>query len=158
MKNLFLICLMFILSSFAFMNDSTKIYSTINTSVSQNIIDTISIHVTEVDYSRNIDGKSYLNEKRSTDTKYTIDLKSKIVVVTHSDGSVVMFDSVTVSEKNNIYKISYYDTDIYQNVSKIYSTIRIDQNNDQVTYTEINLDYETEFNLYVFSKYDIKVD
>lgn len=149
---------MFILSSFAFMNDSTKIYSTINTSVSQNIIDTISIHVTEVDYSRNIDGKSYLNEKRSTDTKYTIDLKSKIVVVTHSDGSVVMFDSVTVSEKNNIYKISYYDTDIYQNVSKIYSTIRIDQNNDQVTYTEINLDYETEFNLYVFSKYDIKVD
>lgn len=149
---------MFILSSFAFMNDSTKIYSTINTSVSRNIIDTISIHVTEVDYSRNIDGKSYLNEKRSTDTKYTIDLKSKIVVVTHSDGSVVMFDSVAVSEKNNIYKISYYDTDIYQNVSKIYSTIRIDQNNDQVTYTEINLDYETEFNLYVFSKYDIKVD
>ena len=158
MKNLFLICLMFILSSFAFMNDSTKIYSTINTSVFQNIIDTISIRVTEVDYSRNIDGNSYLNEKRSTDTKYTIDLKSKIVVVTHSDGSVVMFDSVTVSEKNNIYKISYYDTDIYQNVSKIYSTIRIDQNNDQVTYTEINLDYETEFNLYVFSKYDIKVD
>ena len=158
MKNLFLICLMFILSSFAFMNDSTKIYNTINTSVSQNIIDTISIHVTEVDYSRNIDGKSYLNEKRSTDTKYTIDLKSKIVVVTHSDGSVVMFDSVTVSEKNNIYEISYYDNDIYQNVSKIYSTIRIDQNNDQVTYTEINLDYETEFNLYVFSKYDIKVD
>lgn len=149
---------MFILSSFAFMNDSTKIYSTINTSVFQNIIDTISIRVTEVDYSRNIDGNSYLNEKRSTDTKYTIDLKSKIVVVTHSDGSVVMFDSVTVSEKNNIYKISYYDTDIYQNVSKIYSTIRIDQNNDQVTYTEINLDYETEFNLYVFSKYDIKVD
>lgn len=149
---------MFILSSFAFMNDSTKIYSTINTSVSQNIIDTISIHVTEVDYSRNIDGKSYLNEKRSTDTKYTIDLKSKIVVVTHSDGSVVVFDSVTVSEKNNIYKISYYDNDIYQNVSKIYSTIRIDQNNDKVTYTEINLDYETEFNLYVFSKYDIKVD
>lgn len=149
---------MFILSSFAFMNDSTKIYSTINTSVSQNIIDTISIHVTEVDYSRNIDGKSYLNEKRSTDTKYTIDLKSKIVVVTHSDGSVVMFDSVTVSEKNNIYEISYYDNDIYQNVSKIYSTIRIDQNNDKVTYTEINLDYETEFNLYVFSKYDIKVD
>ena len=149
---------MFILSSFAFMNDSTKIYSTINTSVSQNIIDTISIHVTEVDYSRNIDGKSYLNEKRSTDTKYTIDLKSKIVVVTHSDGSVVMFDSVTVSEKNNIYKISYYDNDIYQNVSKIYSTIRIDQNNNKVTYTEINLDYETEFNLYVFSKYDIKVD
>lgn len=149
---------MFILSSFAFMNDSTKIYNTINTSVSQNIIDTISIHVTEVDYSRNIDGKSYLNEKRSTDTKYTIDLKSKIVVVTHSDGSVVMFDSVTVSEKNNIYEISYYDNDIYQNVSKIYSTIRIDQNNDKVTYTEINLDYETEFNLYVFSKYDIKVD
>ena len=149
---------MFILSSFAFMNDSTKIYNTINTSVSQNIIDTISIHVTEVDYSRNIDGKSYLNEKRSTDTKYTIDLKSKIVVVTHSDGSVVMFDSVTVSEKNNIYKISYYDNDIYQNVSKIYSTIRIDQNNNKVTYTEINLDYETEFNLYVFSKYDIKVD
>jgi|694.fasta_scaffold03070_20 hypothetical protein len=158
MKNLFLICLMFILSSFAFMNDSTKIYNTINTSVSQNIIDTISIHVTEVDYSRNIDGKSYLNEKRSTDTKYTIDLKSKIVVVTHSDGSVVMFDSVTVSEKNNIYEISYYDNDIYQNVSKIYSTIRIDQNNDQVTYTEINLDFESEFNLYVFSKYDIKVD
>lgn len=158
MKNLFLICLMFILSSFVFMNDSTKIYNTINTSVSQNIIDTISIHVTEVDYSRNIDGKSYLNEKRSTDTKYTIDLKSKIVVVTHSDGSVVMFDSVTVSEKNNIYEISYYDNDIYQNVSKIYSTIRIDQNNDKVTYTEINLDYETEFNLYVFSKYDIKVD
>jgi hypothetical protein len=149
---------MFILSSFAFMNDSTKIYNTINTSVSQNIIDTISIHVTEVDYSRNIDGKSYLNEKRSTDTKYTIDLKSKIVVVTHSDGSVVMFDSVTVSEKNNIYEISYYDNDIYQNVSKIYSTIRIDQNNDQVTYTEINLDFESEFNLYVFSKYDIKVD
>jgi len=158
MKNLIPIFLFFLLSSFVILTDSIDVYSIKNTKDQSLILDSINLHVTEVDYSRNINGTDYLNEKRSTDTKYTIDLKSNNVLVIHSDGSFVKFDSVTISEKNNIYEVSYFDDDIYGNVSKIYSTIHIDKNNNEVTYTEVNLDDKNDLNLYRFTKFEIKVD
>jgi len=158
MKNLIPIFLFFLLSSFVILTDSIDVYSIKNTKDQSLILDSINLHVTEVDYSRNINRTDYLNEKRSTDTKYTIDLKSNNVLVIHSDGSFVKFDSVTISEKNNIYEVSYFDDDIYGNVSKIYSTIHIDKNNNEVTYTEVNLDDKNDLNLYRFTKFEIKVD
>jgi hypothetical protein len=153
----FVICTSFTVDSVGYFNISDTINKN-ETIVSKSKVSKFEIGVSEVEYSRNIDGKDYLNEKRSTDTEYTIDLKSKSVLVNHSDGTTVKFDSVSVSEKNDIYEVSYFDEDIYGNISKIYSTIHIDKNNNEVTYTEVNLDDKNDFNLYRFTKFEIKVD
>lgn len=114
------------------------------------------INVSEIQYSRNINSVSYLEEKRKTATIYLIDIKSRRIDVNFSDGTSVFFDSVEISKNKNVYEISFFDQDILGNASNLYSTIIVDVEKNSVDYIERTLDYINDYNLYRFTKFNLK--
>jgi len=159
MKNLFYLFLVILLTSFINKTDNKFVDNNKNTLINGTILkdSVIEIYVKKINYSRNINDKSYNSEIRKTNTNYHIDMINKVVNVTfYDDSSTVTFDSVDIIIKNNIYEVSYKDIDLMGVSTKIYSTIKIDLVNNKVDYIERNLDYENDYNLYKFLKFKIR--
>ena len=160
MKKL-LLPLLFIFGTSFTMEDSDSLKTSNDVMLEKNIfsefnISKFEINVSEVEYSRNINSVSHSKEKRKTGTVYYIDIESREVNVNFSDGTSVFFDSVSISVNKNVYEISFFDQDMLGNASKLYSTIIVDVEKNSVDYIERTLDYVNDYNLYRFTKFNLK--